>query len=113
MSYSNPLLTETVVATGTIAAHRAVTHAGAQVAAADARCLGFARTAGVVGELVPVDVIGTTSAESGAAITLGAQLELDNQGRVVPFATSGAIVASALQPATAAGQIIKVLIHQN
>jgi hypothetical protein len=109
---STPLLTLTAALTGTVAAHRFVTPAGAQ-AGADAVTLGVARSAGVSGDKVPVDVIGTTIVESGAAISAGATLESDASGRAVTWATSGAKVGIALQAATAAGQFIEVLLLPN
>lgn len=107
-----PLLCLPRVLTGTVAAQRFVTHAGAQ-AGADANTLGVARTAGVSGELVPVDVIGTTVVEAGAAVAVGAQLETDSSGRAVTWATSGPVVGRALQAAGAAGDMIEVLLIPN
>lgn len=106
------LLTLTVALTGTVAANRFVTAAGAQ-AGADANTLGVARTAGVSGDKIPVDVIGTAVVEAGAAISAGATLETDASGRAVTWATSGPKVGLALEAATAAGQFIEVLLVQN
>ena len=106
------LLTLTKTLTGTVAAHRMVTHAGAQ-AGADANTLGVARTAGVSGDKISVDVIGTGIVEAGAAIADGAQLETDASGRVVTWATSGPVVGRALQAAGAAGEFIEVLLIPN
>lgn len=106
------LLTLTVALTGTVAANRFVTPAGAQ-AGADAVSLGVSRVGGVAGEKIPVDAIGTAVVESGAAIAAGATLESDSQGRAVTWATSGAKVGIALQAATAAGQFIEVLLLPN
>lgn len=106
------LLTLTVALTGTVAANRFVTPAGAQ-AGADANTLGVARTAGVSGDKVPVDVIGTAVVEAGAAISAGATLETDADGRAVTWATSGGKVGIALEAATAAGQMIEVLLLPN
>ncbi|MCU0963541.1 MAG: DUF2190 family protein [Burkholderiaceae bacterium] len=113
MSYQNtPLLTLSRTLSGTVAAHRFVTIGGAQ-AGADAVTLGVAQTAGVSGAVVPVDVIGTTIVESGAAITAGDTLESDASGRAVTWATSGAKVGKALEAATAAGQFIEILLLDN
>lgn len=109
---STPLLTLPRTLSGTVAAHRFVTAAGAQ-AGADANTIGAARSAGVSGETVPVDVLGTTVVESGAAITAGATLKSDASGRAIAWVTSGAKVAIALQAATAAGQFIEVLLLDN
>jgi len=107
-----PILTLTVTLAGTVAAHRFVTPAGAQ-AGADANTLGVSRTAGVSGDKIPVDVLGTAIVETGAAITAGATLETDASGRAVTFAISGGKVAIALEDASAAGQFIEVLLLPN
>lgn len=113
MSYQNiPILTLPVTLSGTVAAHRFVTAAGAQ-AGADANTLGVARTAGVSGEKISVDVLGTAIVESGAAISAGATLESDSSGRGVTWATSGGKVGIALQAASGAGEFIEVLLLPN
>lgn len=106
------LLTLTVALSGTVTAHRFITAAGAQ-AGADANTLGVARSDGVSGEKIPVDVIGTAVVEAGAAIAAGATLESDSSGRGVTWATSGGKVAIALQAAGAAGDFIEVLLLPN
>lgn len=106
------LLTLTVALTGTVAAGRFVTPAGAQ-AGADANTFGATRSAGVSGDKVAVDVIGTATIESGAAFSAGATLKSDASGRAITWVTSGAKVALALEAATAAGQLVEVLLIQN
>lgn len=108
---SVPLLSHPVVATAALTQFRAVSHAGA-VPAAAARCLGFAKTGAAIGERVAADIVGTTVAEAGAAIALGAQLELDASGRVVTK-SAGVVVASALSAAAAAGDKIEILLFPN
>ena len=68
---STPILTLTRRLSGTVAQYRFVTPAGAQ-AGADVNTIGAARVAGVSGDDAPVDVLGTTVIESGAAIAEGA-----------------------------------------
>jgi len=106
------LLSLSVVLTGAVAPHRFVTPLGAQ-AGADAQTLGVSKTAGTVGQLLTVDVIGTSSVETGAAIAVGQVLKVDAAGRAIPWATAGARVAIALQAATGAGQFIEVLLVPN
>lgn len=106
------LLALPVTLTGTVAAHRFVTAAGAQ-AGVDANTLGVARGAGVAGEKITVDVIGTAIVESGAAIAAGATLESDASGRAVTWASSGGKVGIALQAAAGAGEFIEVLLLPN
>jgi hypothetical protein len=109
---SVPILTLTVAATGTIAANRFVTAAGAQ-AGADANTLGASRTAAVSGDKFAADVLGTATIESGAAFSAGATLKSDSSGRGITWATSGAKVALALEAASAAGQLVEVLLIPN
>lgn len=104
-------LTLTVAAAGALAANRFITQAGAYPAAG-AAAFGVTRTsAAAAGDLVPVDVQGTTLAEAGAAVTLDAPLMLDATGRVIPLSGSGkSPVGRAMQAATAAGELIEVLL---
>ena len=113
MSQQNiSLLSLPVTLTGTVAANRFVTPAGAQ-AGADANTLGVARFGGGSGDKVTVDVIGTAIVEAGAAIAAGATLETDASGRAVTWATSGGKVGIALQAASGAGVMIEVLLLPN
>jgi hypothetical protein len=106
-------LTLTVAAAGAIAARRFVTPAGAQ-AGADANTLGVAiAAASAAGESVPVIVLGTAAVEAGAAISKGATIKSDAQGRAIPWATSGAKIGIALEAAGAAGEAIEVLLVPN
>jgi hypothetical protein len=107
-----PILTLTRTLSGTVAANRFVTPSGAQ-AGADANTLGVARSGGVSGDKIPVDVLGTAVVEAGAAISEGATLETDASGRAVTWATSGPKVGIALEAAGAAGQFIEVLLIPN
>jgi hypothetical protein len=106
------LLTLTLVAAGTIAAQRLVTPAGAQ-AGADAVCIGVTRVAAVASDKIPVDVQGTAVIEAGAAVAAGATLKSDSTGRAITWVTSGAKVGFALQAASAAGELIEVLLLDN
>lgn len=106
------LLALPLTLSGTVAADRFVTPAGAQ-AGAGANTLGVARSAGVSGNKVTVDVLGTAIVEAGAAVAAGDTLKSDADGKAITWATSGAKVAIALQAATAAGQKIEVLLIQN
>lgn len=105
-------LTKSVTLTGTVSANRFVTPAGAQ-AGADANALGVARSAGVSGDLIPVDLLGTAVIESGAAFAKGATLKSNASGQGITWVTSGAKVAIALEAATAANQLIEVFLIPN
>lgn len=107
-----PVLTLTIAASGTIATQRFVTPAGAQ-AGADANVLGVTRVAAVSGDKIPVDVLGTTMVEAGAAVAVNATLKSDGSGRAITWASSGAKVALALMAAGAAGDMIEVLLIPN
>lgn len=109
---SIPLLTLTLAAASAVAVCRFVTPLGAQ-AGADANTLGASCSAAGAGERFPVDVRGTTTLEAGAAVTVGATLKSDAQGRAITWAASGAKVGIALEAATAAGQFIEVLLVDN
>jgi hypothetical protein len=112
MSYNNiPILALTAVLTGTVAVNRFVTPAGAQ-AGAGTNTLGVARSAGVSGDKVTVDVAGTAIVEAGAAVSAGATIGVDASGRGITWA-SGAKVGLALEAAGAAGQMIEVLLIPN
>jgi len=109
---SRPLLTLSVALAGNAAAHRFITPAGAP-AGANANTLGVARTAGAGGDAVPVDVLGTTIVEAGAAFAAGTTLKVDAAGRAIAWATAGARVAVALQAAGAEGDRVEVLLIPN
>jgi len=103
-------LTDTL--TGTVAANRFVTAAGAQ-AGADANALGVSRQAGVATDKITVDVLGTATVEAGAAVAEGATIKSDASGRAITWVTAGAKIAVALEAASAAGQVIEVLLIPN
>lgn len=132
------VLTLTVVATGTIAAGRAVGFDGATVSTQGQKPFGIAMTGATSGVALAVVTHGTVVAESGAAITLGAALIVDSQGRVIPStgglrvgsggtsvtstAANGAIllggdspefvVGDAMQAASGAGEFIEILLRR-
>lgn len=107
-----PLLTLALALTSAVAACRFVNAAGAQ-AGADENTFGVARSAGAIADKAPVDVIGVSVVEAGAAIAAGATVKSDATGRAITWAVSGAKVAVALEAATAAGQFIEVRLIDN
>ena len=112
MNYAN--LTLTVVAAAALLAKRGVTATGA-VPAAGANIVGFTRTGGAIGDLVPVDCGGTAEAEAGAAIAVGAAVEVDNLGRVITLASGAKVgrMAPMQAAATAVGQSVEILVIPN
>lgn len=110
---SIPLLTIDRVAAGAIAAHRFVSAVGAQVVA-DANAIGVSRLAAAgAGERIPVDVLGTTTVQAGAAIANGATLKSDANGKAITWAAAGAKLAIALEAAGGADELIEVLLIPN
>ncbi|WP_076591986.1 capsid cement protein [Herminiimonas arsenitoxidans] len=104
------LLTKSVIASAALIAHRAVTAAGAH-AAAD--IYGVANTSGAIGDVVPVDVIGTTPMEAGAAIPVGTKYVIaDGVGRAIVGGTAAACLGRLVpgESASAAGQFVEVLL---
>ena len=113
MSLQNiSLLSLPVTLTGTVAADRFISPAGAY-ASADGNTLGVARSAGDSGAKVTVDVLGTAVVEAGAAIAANATLKVDSTGRAITWVTSGAKIGLALQAASGAGVKIEVLLIPN
>ena len=106
------LLTLPLVLASACAAQRFVTAAG-EPAGADDNTLGVTRTSGAAFDAVPVDVLGTSVVQAGAAIAKGDTLKADADGCAITWATNGAKVAIALQAASAAGQPIEVLLLPN
>lgn len=107
---STPILTLSVTATAALTADRFVTPAGA-VPAAGTTCLGVGRSTVAIGARQPVDVLGTSVVETGAAIAANALVEADASGRAVTF-NAGTVLAR-LAPgevATAAGQFVEVIL---
>jgi hypothetical protein len=82
------LLDLTVTATGAITKYRAVkVGSGAQATVQGERVLGIAQTTAATGDDINVTVKGTSIAEAGAAISKGARLIIDAQGRVITAGT--------------------------
>lgn len=111
MSQQHATLTLTLKATATIVALSFVNAPGVTAAAAR-NAVGVARTSGAAGDLVPVDVLGTATVTAGGVIANGDRVQVGAAGSAVTLA-AGKPVGVALEPATAAGQIIEVLLIPN
>src|SRR3569832_2473645 len=98
-----PLLTLTRTLSGTVAANRFVTPAGAQ-AGADAVALGVSRQGGVSGDLNSIDVRGAAGVGAGAAGAGGGARGAGAGGRAGAGAAAGAERGGARRAAGAAGQ---------
>ena len=105
------LLTLTVAASAALSANRFVTATGG-VPAAAANAVGVTRTSAAAGDLVPVDMLGTTQVEAGAAVAAGAAVETNASGQAITR-SAGVPLGRALTAATAAGQLIEVLLIPN
>lgn len=108
-----PVLTVGAPAAAAITANRFTTYAGAVPAAGAGGC-GVARSDAAIGERVPIDVLGTATVETGAAIAANALVETDNQGRAITRNTG--VVLGRLahgQVATDAGQFVEIILIPN
>ena len=103
-----PVLVLTVVATSTVEMARAVDIDGTVTSAGDAM-LGLSDTRGFNGDELAVDVMGTSTATAGAAITAGALLQVGNDGKLITKA-AGITVARALTDASGDGSMLEVLL---
>lgn len=111
MSQNHSLLDLTVVAAVAITAGTFVTSQGA-IATAAGNAFGVARSDGAVGDLVPVDVLGTAIVTAGAAIAAGASVQVAANGQAVTK-TTGITVGIALETVAAAGDDIEVYLVPN
>ena len=94
-----------------LAAARCVTFAGG-LPAAGAAVFGVTRSAGLIGDLVPVDVIGSALIESSDVVTAGGPVMVAADGRVLDKTGVNIAVGRALTGAAAAGTLCEVLLFQ-
>jgi hypothetical protein len=135
---SMSILTLTMIANGAVTENRLVGFNGAQATVAGQKVMGSSMTKAANGEALGVVTHGTAIVETGVAITVGAALVCDSQGRAVPAsgtlgvlsgavavtssAANGAILqgsdlpefvfADALQAASGSGELIEVLLRR-
>lgn len=110
MSQKVALLTLSVAATAALSANTFITLGGA-TAAAGALAQAVATTDGQAGDLVPADVLGTTTVIAEAAIAAGAALQVGAAGGATPQVAGGICVAYALEDASL-GELLEVLLVQ-
>jgi hypothetical protein len=104
------VFTHTGQATGNGVQRRFVNFDGAQAGAAD-QVLGVAKTDFVTGQDFAVDILGVMAVEAGGAVTRGAPVIPDAQGRgIADGATAANRVGRALNTVTAIGQTLFILI---
>ena len=130
-----PLLSGTIQAAGAITELRFIGFDGNQATVQGQSVRGVARFAGVLGDQITVDEMGSAIVEAGAAIAVGADIITDAQGRAITAnalaiaagataVTSGAAngaadltgsvpaeyrIGKALSAASAAGKFIEIL----
>ncbi len=109
---SYPVVTNTITATATLAANRFVEDDGTYPSAGGT-AHGVTRQAGVSGDLIPVDAVGTTIVEAGGAIAKGGPVKSDAAGKAVAQGGSGTILGRALSAAAADTDLIEVLLIAN
>jgi len=107
-----PLLVKSVTAGAALAQYQPVQASGAAATAAG-NAVGFANVAAASGDLVPVTVLGTALAVAGAAITAGSLVEVGSTVTQVVTKSAGVAIGRALNAASAAGDIVEVLIIPN
>lgn len=110
MSQYKEVLTLTARSTATVTAGRMVGYNGAQATVAGQACMGLANATVAANVDYPVIAIGTGLAVAGAAFAQGDDLSTDAQGRLITTVSPAKVVAYALTAATAANQMLEVLI---
>jgi hypothetical protein len=119
---SNPLLHKNFAAGGAIGAFRIVALSAAdtvvQAAAPGNFLLGVTDdVAALSGERCDIVMSGMCFVEAGAAFAVGARLTSDAQGRAVAAApaagVNNSIIGMAVDPAVAAGDLIRMMISQH
>lgn len=117
----NPLLYKAFTAGGAVAPYRIVKFSGAETvvqsaAAADAHVGVNSDLTVASGERIEVMTHGIANVEAGAAITIGALVTADAQGRAVAAAPASGVnnrvIGVAMEAASAAGDIIRILLSQ-
>lgn len=85
------------------------TSGGADAAGAAAKVLGVLQNAPDTGQAASVQVHGQTKAITGAAVTLGAQVEVDANAKFIDL-SAGEPVGIALEASAGADEIISVVL---
>ncbi|QHL90692.1 DUF2190 family protein [Sphingomonas changnyeongensis] len=106
-----PVLEYPIITSAAIARKRFVTYARTQ-AVANERALGVADYEAAAARPLNVVVLGTATVETGGAVAVGDEVQSDAQGRAIVRA-AGVANGRALTPATAAGQMIEILLIKN
>lgn len=97
-----PVLTRSVKAAGVFTKRRFIGFDDLQITAQGAAAKGVAQQDAVLGELAPVTVLGTAIVEAGGAVTKGAHVISDNQGRGIAGGTLAIAAGGTAVTSTAA-----------
>jgi hypothetical protein len=106
------ILTVGIVATGTVTQFQPILASGANCTAAG-NAVGFARIGGVAADRIPTTVLGTSIAIAGAAIAVGALVEVHTTVAQVVTKSAGVAIGRALTAASTAGDQVEILIIPN
>lgn len=113
MTQKISILTLTVIAAAAVAAERFITAAGAYPTARQGAYGVTATKADAAGEVLPVDLLGTTVVTAGAAFAIDTPLAVGASGKAVAAETGDVIVARALQAASGDGARVEVFLIPN
>lgn len=109
-----PILTLTCIAAAVIATGRFCDFDGTQCDTAGSKPKGVSVNPAIIGDHFPLDVLGTTKVEAGAAIPLGPKgltpVKTDANGKAIAHGGVGEIAGYAMQAAVGDGHVIEVLL---
>ena len=108
MNQKHVLMTLSVMATAAFVADRAVGYDGS-LASEGSAMQGIADTDAEVGDMLAVDVLGSSVCTAGAAFAKGAELQVGTAGKLITKA-GGIGVARALEAAVADGDKVEVFL---
>jgi hypothetical protein len=103
------LLSVPVLATAALTGRRFATIGGA-LPAAGGKALGVAKYDAAIGEYVPLDVMGTTIVEAGAAVAAGARVKVTAAGKAITATTGTTVMGVALEAASGDGTFFECLL---
>jgi len=102
-----PLLIDSIKAQVDLSKQRFVGFGG-NICGAGAKAFGVCDVETEKDQFAPIAVLGILLIESGSAITQGAKITSDSQGRAIPVATTEEVNGYALDAATVSGEIIRI-----
>jgi hypothetical protein len=106
-----PVLSLSVQLTVAVSTKRFVTISGT-LSTSGNNALGVSRFAGIIGQWITIDCLGTAIVEAGSAIPVGSLIQSDLNGKAA-IRGAGAVLGRALSAATGDGSLIEVLLIPN